>query len=102
MKMFLVGALLLGSVSSFAASVKITSFYFINNERPLAELCGKVEGATKDHTHVKIAIDPRTNRPGTYNTIAGADGKFCMVVATWSGFAEASIPGEEAAVAQIK
>lgn len=94
MKILLTSAILVSSLSGFAATVKITSFYYINNTRPHAELCGKVEDSSFPAL-VKVVVDPHTNRPGTYNTMVGSNGKFCVMVATWSGKAEALLDGSE-------
>lgn len=99
MKKFLFAALMVSSLPIFAASVKITSFYVVNNDPSYyhAELCGLVEGATTNPTFVKVLVDPRRNRPATYNTLAGADGKFCVAVVTYSRIAQVSIIGDEKA-----
>jgi len=101
MKKLLLCATLLCSFTSFAASVKITSFNYVRTSNdayraPLAELCGRVEGATSEMTFVKVSVDPRSNRPGSYNTVAGSDGKFCLAVITYTGLAEASALGSTA------
>jgi hypothetical protein len=98
MKKLLALALLATSVSSFAASVKVTSFTFIRTSPeysgPLAELCGRVEGAETTPSFVKVRVDPASNNPATYNTFAGKDGKFCLTVVTYRGRADVSLEGE--------
>ena len=93
MKAVLMAALFV-STSAFAVTVKITSFNYIRSGDPYAELCGKVEEATDAVTHVRVVVDHRSNKPAVYNTVAGADGKFCVSVVTYRGTAEASIFGE--------
>lgn len=101
MKTFLTAVLLMSSVSAFATSIKITDFYFIRTSTdlraPLADLCGKVEGATSVPTFIQIKIDKTSKGYSSYNTIAGEDGKFCLAVITYRGTAEASIMGTNVA-----
>lgn len=103
MKSFLALALLVSSVSAFSASVKVTSFNFIRTSNdvmsPLAELCGVVEGAiVTAPSYVSAKIDPKSNKPASYNTITGPDGKFCMAVITYRGTAEVSLMGQKSVV----
>ena len=94
MKRLTVLAMLLASSYAFSG-VKITSFYFVGQGSPLAEICGLVEASNSNPSYVTIKVDPRGRRPGTYNTVAGADGRFCTTVVTYSGFAEANLMGEQ-------
>jgi len=71
--------------------VKITSFVMSGQNTPVAEICGKVTGSAAEFTVVRIVVDPKTNNPGTYNTLAGKDGAFCSVVVTYTGTAGASV-----------
>ena len=102
MKTFLAVALMMSSVSAFAASIKITSFNFVRTSTdyrsPLAELCGKVEGATSAPTFIRVQVDPTSKGHASYNTLADEDGKFCLAVITYRGTAEASIMGSNATV----
>lgn len=105
MKKIIATALMLASVSSFAATIKVTSFNFIRTSgdgfySPLAELCGKVEGATSNPTFVNVLVDPSTNKPASYNTLTDANGKFCVAVITFKGRAEASIIGDATATTE--
>jgi hypothetical protein len=106
MKMILGVALLVFSLSSIAASVKVTSFTYVRNQgdmtHPLAELCGLVEGAVSPVTFVRATIDPKSKNPAAYNTAVGQDGKFCMAVITYRGSAEVSIMGESASSVKAK
>ncbi len=101
MKTFLATALLLSSVSAFATSIKITSFNYVRTSRDynsqLAELCGKVEGATTVPTFISVKVDPTSKGYAAYNTMAGEDGKFCLAVITYRGRAEATVIGTNAA-----
>lgn len=98
---FVIAALSLVSIA-YAASVKVTSFNMIRVDNspffPLAELCGTVEGATASPTFVKVLVDPKTNKPGSYNTVAGADGKFCLTLVTYRGSAEVSVINDSGSV----
>ncbi len=77
----------LGAFAQSTADVKITSFVYTSQERKVAELCRVVSNATSTPTFVQITVDERSKRPATYNTFAGADGKFCAVVVTYYGTA---------------
>jgi hypothetical protein len=84
------GVLSLVGSFAFAAdpTVKITSFRPIGGgtSRPVAaELCGKVDNIANGHAHIKAVVDYRSNDPATYNTFAGGDGSFCLVVSTYDG-----------------
>lgn len=101
MKMILALALFVSSISAFSATVKVTSFNFVRTSNdnffsPLAELCGTVEGATAAPSFVKVLVDPKSKNPGSYNTVAGADGKFCIAVITFRGTADVTVMGENA------
>lgn len=98
MKTFIAAATLIASTSVFAATVKITSFNYVNNvgqNSPLAELCGQVEGATAP-SFIQLTVDHKSSKPAFYNTVAGANGRFCVAVITYRGTAEASLIGGEA------
>lgn len=98
MKTVMAIALLVSSVQAFSASVKITSFNYVrtstNFNSNLAELCGRVEGATTSPTFINVKVDPKNNSYASYNTLAGPDGKFCLALITYRGTAEASLIGE--------
>lgn len=95
MKALVLITTLLFSLSSIAANVKITSFRFVrianDLNNPLAELCGVVEAPATDVTFIKVIVDPGSRIPGTYNTLAGKDGKFCLPVITYRGTADVSV-----------
>lgn len=95
MKLLSVAFALLFSFSTFAATVKVTSFYFIRNGGdPLAELCGLVEGGNSTPTFIRVLVDPKSNRQASYNTLAGPDGKFCLGLITYRGTAEVTLMEE--------
>ena len=94
MKKIAILSLALLSFSATAATVKITSFLYVNDAGRMAEICGVVEEMVAAPTFVKIKVDPGSNRPGSYSAIAGDDGKFCLAVVTYRGTAEASLYGE--------
>ena len=99
MKLFLTAiftAILLLSSTALAATdtVKITSFYFLENgaaRTPAAELCGSLNQPTGKPEMIKITVDPKSKDPGMYNAWTGKDGKFCLVLATYSGSADAEL-----------
>lgn len=80
------------SAAAVASDVKITSFRFLDQaprRSPAAELCGQVTPPTGKAEMIKIVSDPDSKGPGNYYTWAGANGKFCSVIATYTGQAEA-------------
>ena len=85
----------LSTSTAFAAdNVKIVSFYYLEtgaNRTPAAELCGVLAQPTGKAEMVKVTADPKGKQPGIYNTWAGKDGKFCTVLATYTGSAEAEL-----------
>lgn len=90
-KLLAVTALSLMSFTAMAGtSISITSFVYTNNEGKVAEICGLVKDSPTPVTNVQIVVDYNSKRPGTYNTIAGSDGKFCTVVVSYFGTAKAS------------
>lgn len=97
---------LFASVSAMSATVKITSFNYIRTSQdmmsPLAELCGTVEGATSAPTFIQVVVDHKSSKPAYYNTMAGANGKFCAAVITYRGTAEAVLIGGEKTSVTIK
>ena len=92
-KSFVLMSLFLLSFPVFAVAteVKITSFIYTANNANLAELCGTVSNATGAKTFVQIVVDSGSKHPATYNTFAGQDGHFCMMVTTYTGEAAASV-----------
>jgi hypothetical protein len=74
-------------------SVVITSFNMTGNNSHVAEICGRVTGASSDYSVVRISVDPGEKNPGIYNALAGADGSFCAVVVTYTRQADASVKG---------
>lgn len=97
MKTFIALVLLATSAAALSASVKVTSFNYVRTSTelssPLAELCGMVEGAVSAPSFVRVLVDPKSNNPASYNTLAGADGKFCIAVITFRGTADVSLIG---------
>ena len=87
-KLLVLASLSLMSFAAVAApAVKITSYVYTNDERKVAELCGVVSNMTTVPTYVQITVDESSKRPATYNTLVGADGRFCSVVVTYYGTA---------------
>lgn len=94
MKSIVTALFLLGSTAIAADSVKITSFYYLetgSNRSPAAELCGVLIQPTGKSEMVTITSDPKGKTPGIYNTFTNKDGKFCSVIATYSGSADAEL-----------
>ena len=89
-KLLCILSLSLISATAFAADVKIASFNYINQERKVAEICGVVSNTSSTPSFVRITVDHTSKRPAVYNAIAGADGKFCAVVISYYGVAEAA------------
>lgn len=86
--------LVLTSLNVLAADVKITSFRFLESgatASPAAELCGELVTPSNKPEMLKIISDPKSKAPGLYYIWAGKDGKFCCVLATYSGNAEAEL-----------
>lgn len=88
-KLFLgLSLLFLGSAAiAVEPNVRITSYTYINHERKVAELCGVVFNMHKVPTYVQVTVDYNGSRPAHYNTLVGADGRFCTVVVTYLGTA---------------
>lgn len=79
---------------ALASQVKITSFRFVNyasQHSPIAEICGELVSPTGKSELVRIVVDPDSKGPGRYNTQTGKDGKFCHIIATYTGKALADI-----------
>jgi hypothetical protein len=85
-------ALTATSASSFAEGpkVEVSSFVYVNNAGRVAELCGKVSGVDSA-VQVRVLVDVNTNAPGVYNVMAGKDGLFCTLVASYRGTARATL-----------
>ncbi len=94
MKLKVLGLVLGGFATSFAVaapSVKITSFLSAGRGTKAAEVCGVVSGISGTWSPVKIIVDHDGERPGSYNTIVDAMGKFCVSVVTFNGTAKAEV-----------
>lgn len=94
MKLVFMALVLLSQIAQASDSVKITSFYFLQNgtnPNPAAELCGVLTAPTGKPELVKVTVDGNSKNPATYNTWAGKDGKFCLVLATYAGKADAEL-----------
>ena len=82
------------SSAAFAADVKITSFRMLGESTRInraAELCGELTQPTGKPEMVRIVSDPQSKTPGKYYVWAGADGKFCSVIATYTNEANADL-----------
>jgi hypothetical protein len=76
---------------SFAQEVKIDSFTFLGPHSSAAEICGTVQKLTGQPNMIKLSVDPRSKNPATYYAWSGKDGKFCSVVSTLTGEANANL-----------
>lgn len=88
-------ALVFATVSmAFASEIKVTSFKFLQSGTeisPAAEICGELVTATGKAEMIKIVSDPSSKSPGHYFTWAGKEGKFCHVIATFTGRADTEL-----------
>lgn len=85
---------LMFSSLAIASGVKVTSFRYLQTSgpfSPVAEICGELVEITGQPEMVKVVADPKSKGPGTYHVWTGKDGKFCSVIATFSGQAEAGV-----------
>ncbi len=85
--------LLAVSVAS-ASEVKINSFRFLESgvpRSPAAEICGELVTPTGRPEMIKIVSDPSSKTPGQYFAWAGKEGKFCHIIATYTGNAGAEL-----------
>lgn len=80
--------------TAFAGDVKVTSFRFIENGShfsPAAEMCGELVAPTGKPEMIKIVSDPNSKGSATYYVWTGKEGKFCSMLATYTGKAEADL-----------
>ncbi len=92
LKLFFVGFAVIFSSFAFATEVKITSFRFLTHGpqfSPLAELCGELTSSTGKPEMINITSDPDSKGAASYHIWSGKDGKFCSVIATFTGKANA-------------
>ena len=85
--------LIMGSIAS-ASTVKVTSFRFVDSGRyysAAAEFCGQLVAPTGKYEMIKIISDPASKNPAHYFAWSGKDGKFCQMIATFTGQAEAEL-----------
>ncbi len=98
-KSFLIFAGVMFSGAAFAVeankAIKITSFQDIGYRSRAAELCATLEGVTTFPAYVQVLVDKNYKSPGYYNVVVGAESKFCVVVATYTGKAEVSLWGAD-------
>lgn len=88
----IIGAL--ASASASGSEVKVTSFRFLEHGQhfsPTAEICGELVIPSAKPEMIKITSDPDSKGPATYNVWSGKDGKFCSVIATFTGKANAEL-----------
>lgn len=91
MKLGLLMVLALPALAFAAGDVKINSFHMLAFNSSAAEICGTVLAPTGHPQMIKVVVDPKTKNPGSYYVWSGGEGKFCSIVSTFSGEAEASI-----------
>lgn len=93
-KYFMFLILLTSGPLALASAVKVTSFRFLENGprfSPTAELCGEVVAPSGKPELVRIVSDPKSKGPAIYNVWSGKDGKFCSVLASFTGNAAADL-----------
>ncbi len=84
----------LTSSFAMASGVKISSFRYLGSSAPFnpaTEMCGDVLTKTGQRQMIKITSDPGVKVPGVYYTWSGKDGKFCSVIASYTGEAAADL-----------
>ncbi len=94
MKTVFVVLISMAGFPAFASDVKVTSFRFLESGShfsPAAEMCGELVAPTGNPEMVKIISDPNSKGSATYHVWTGKEGKFCSVLATYTGKAEADI-----------
>ncbi|MGE0615336.1 MAG: hypothetical protein AB7P04_06825 [Bacteriovoracia bacterium] len=80
------------AIAQAEVKVEITSFYEVIRGGRMAEVCGKVTGATADqlkNMHVEISPDYRSKNAGHYATVVDKEGRYCAVVVTFYGEVQA-------------
>ena len=90
---FALSVLQIVSITAFAVDpeVKISSYLYAGSRTNAAEVCGKVTGLTEEWAMVQVTVDPKSKKPGTYQTVVRKDGAFCMTVVTYDGKADAQV-----------
>ncbi len=94
MKAMLAVLVSMAGTSAFASDVKVTSFRFLESGShfsPAAEMCGSLITPTGKPEMIKIVSDPDSKGSATYYVWTGKEGKFCSVLATYTGKAEADL-----------
>lgn len=82
------------SLVASASAVKVTSFRYIESgtrSTPAAEMCGELIQTTGRPELIKVVSDPGYKAPANYYTWTGKDGKFCLILATFTGRANADL-----------
>ena len=97
MKYFLVVFVALSFSNALLADVerevKISSFNYTGSRNSTAELCGSIVGESTGLDIIEVISDPGYKNPGVYSVIADKAGKFCVVVNTLTGKADARARG---------
>ena len=101
MRIILIGLLLSFSLFANDPKVEVTSFRYVAQNNPVAELCGKISNVTIFPAYVKIIVDGNKN-PGIYNVVVDKDAKFCIAVVTYYGIADVSLWGSSFNTVQIQ
>ncbi len=94
MKAILAILVSMAGATALASDVKVTSFRFLQSGSsfsPAAELCGELVAPTGKPEMIKIVSDPNSKGSATYYVWTGKEGKFCSVLATYTGKAEADL-----------
>lgn len=99
MKSLLIALLVTPSLSLAAEPVlKITDWNQLNRENnrdSAGEVCGMVTGDFQGFDRVLLTVDPG-KKQGEYMTFLSPSGKFCHVVASYSGKIQAELIGTQA------
>lgn len=86
--------LMIAGQLAMASGVKVTSFHFLETGTrlsPTAELCGEIIAPAGKPELIRIVSDPQSKGPAIYNVWSGKDGKFCSVLASYTGKADADL-----------
>lgn len=93
-KPILFSSILFAQTVSMASGVKILSFRYLESgtrNSPAAELCGELVAVTGKPELIKVTADPNSKTPAPYYTWTGKNGRFCLVLATFTGQANAEV-----------
>ncbi|MCO4753779.1 MAG: hypothetical protein KC478_04825 [Bacteriovoracaceae bacterium] len=102
MKLIAMATLLMCSLAG-AAELKIDAFYYLDGDSrtdKAAEICFSLTPAPQNPVFAQVTIDKGSNTEGWYNAFIGPRGKTCVVVSTWRGLGEVTIPQAKLSVSK--